>query len=156
MEHRFTYEHLSRNPAGLLHKKNTADPIGPFDGKLGALVEEGWFMVTPNALGLYWPPLGINWEMYIRADFRYGSDDPLLWPQFYVCSNSWLGCIRKCPKDPLDPFFPLYDSVKRSDFSTFAYGSEDNRLRTFLSMSFSHLQTAAKRVIEMSKSQMAS
>ncbi|PBK94395.1 hypothetical protein ARMGADRAFT_1079087 [Armillaria gallica] len=111
MEHWFTYEHLSKNPTGLLHKKNTADPIGPFDGKLGALVEEGWFMVTSNALGLYQPPLGINREMYMRADFRYGADDPLLWLQFYVRSVSWLSCIRKRPKDPLDPFLPLYDPV---------------------------------------------
>ncbi|KAK0471118.1 hypothetical protein IW261DRAFT_1425392 [Armillaria novae-zelandiae] len=129
MEHRFTYEHLSKNPTGLLHKRNTADhilcsineksAIGPFNGKLGALVEEGWFMVTPNALGLYHPPLGINREMYIQADFRYGADDPLLWPQFYR------------PKDPLNPFLPLYDSITRSDFSTFSYASQDNQLGTF-------------------------
>ncbi|KAK0498191.1 hypothetical protein EDD18DRAFT_1103789 [Armillaria luteobubalina] len=65
-----TFEHLSKNPSA----------IRSFNGKLGALVEEGWFMVTPNVLGLYQPPLGINWEMYIRADFRYGADDSLLWP----------------------------------------------------------------------------
>ncbi|KAK0493803.1 hypothetical protein EDD18DRAFT_1356282 [Armillaria luteobubalina] len=156
MEHQFTYEHLSKNPTGLLHKRNTADPIGPFDGKLGALVEEGWFMVTPNASGLYQPPLGINREMYIQADFRYGADDPLLWLQFYVRSNSWLGCVRKRPKDPLDPFLPLYDSVTRSDFSTFSYASQDNQLGTFSSASFTHLQTAAKKIIDMSESQMAS
>ncbi|KAK0474114.1 hypothetical protein IW261DRAFT_1423216 [Armillaria novae-zelandiae] len=33
----------------------------PFNGKLGALVEEGWFMVTPNVLQLY--QLSINREI---------------------------------------------------------------------------------------------
>ncbi|PBK88920.1 hypothetical protein ARMGADRAFT_1084027 [Armillaria gallica] len=113
-------------------------------------------MVTPNALGLYQPPLGINREMYMQADFRYGADNPLLWPQFYVRSVSWLSCIRKCPKDPLDPFLPLYDPVTRSDFSTFEYASQDNQLRTFSSASFARLHMAAQKVINMSESQTAS
>ncbi|PBK87924.1 hypothetical protein ARMGADRAFT_1085264 [Armillaria gallica] len=156
MEHRFTYTHLSKNPTGLLHKKNTVDSIRPFNGKLGTLVEEGWFMVTPNVLGLYHPPLGVNREMYMRADFRYSADDPLLWPQFYVRSNSWLSCIRKCPNDPLDPLQPLYDPIKRSDFSSLDSASPDNQLGKFSNASFVHLRTAAQKVIDMSESQMAS
>ncbi|KAK0437438.1 uncharacterized protein EV420DRAFT_1669754 [Desarmillaria tabescens] len=153
MESQFTYEHLSNDPTGLLHKRNVAAPIGPFDGRLGALVEKGWFMVTPNALGLYQPSLGINREMYMRADFRYAADDPLLWPQFYVRSDPWLSCIRKRPKDPLDPFLPLYNPVARSDFSTSGSASQDSQLGKFSDASFICLRAAAQKVIDMSESQ---
>ncbi|KAK0440024.1 uncharacterized protein EV420DRAFT_1733361 [Desarmillaria tabescens] len=149
MESQFTYEHLSNDPTGLLHKRNVAAPIGPFDGRLGALVEKGWFMVTPNALGLYQPPLGINREMYMRADFRYAADDPLLWPQFYVRSDPWLSCIRKRPKDPLDPFLPLYNPVARSDFSTSGSASQDSQLGKFSDASFICLRAAAQKVIDI-------
>ncbi|KAK0184968.1 hypothetical protein F5146DRAFT_1006027 [Armillaria mellea] len=108
MEHEFTYESLNKNPAGLLHKKDIVNSIGPFDGKLGVVIDKEWFMVTPNAHGLYQPPLGINWEMYMQVDFKYGADDPLLWPQFYTRSNPWFSCIQKHPRDLLDCFLPLY------------------------------------------------
>ncbi|KAK0430238.1 uncharacterized protein EV420DRAFT_1657730 [Desarmillaria tabescens] len=131
---------------------NTA--IGPFDGRLGALVEKGWFMVTPNALGLYQPPLGINREMYMRADFRYAADDPLLWPQFYVRSDPWLSCIRKRPKDPLDPFLPLYNPVARSDFSTSGICITGQSTRKkFSDASLFVYARPLRKVIDMSESQ---
>ncbi|KAK0477243.1 hypothetical protein IW261DRAFT_1420968 [Armillaria novae-zelandiae] len=67
---------------------------------------------------MYQPPLGINQEMYMWTDFKYGADDPLLWPQFYMHSDPWLCCIRKRPRDSLDPFQPLYEPITRSNFDT--------------------------------------
>ncbi|KAK0485579.1 hypothetical protein EDD18DRAFT_1111260 [Armillaria luteobubalina] len=67
--------------------------VGPFDGRLGMLIDKEWPIITPNRSGLYQPPLGINQEMYMWADFKYSANDPLLWPQFYVHSDPWLSCI---------------------------------------------------------------
>ncbi|KAK0498842.1 hypothetical protein EDD18DRAFT_1350279 [Armillaria luteobubalina] len=75
MEHKFTYKYLNENPTGLLHKKDTVNSIGPFDGRLGALIDKEWFMVTPNGSVLCQPPLGINREMYMRSDFKYSAND---------------------------------------------------------------------------------
>ncbi|PBK81832.1 hypothetical protein ARMGADRAFT_1090894 [Armillaria gallica] len=153
MEHQFTYKYLNKNPTGLLHKRDTVNPIGPFDGKLGALIDKEWLMVTPNGSGLYQPPLGINREMYMQADFKYGTDDPLLWPQFYAHSDPWLCCIRKHPRDPLDPFLPLYNPVTRSDFSTSGSPLQDDQLRKFQDASLALLRVSAQKIIDISESQ---
>ncbi len=110
-------------------------------------------MVTPNGSRLYQPPLGINRKMYMWADFKYGADDPLLWPQFYVRSDPWLCCIRKHPRDPLDPFLPLYNPITRSDFSTSGSPLQDNQLGKFQDASLARLRTSAQTIIDISESQ---
>ncbi|KAK0209574.1 hypothetical protein IW262DRAFT_1468839 [Armillaria fumosa] len=147
MEHQFTYKYLNKNPTGILHKKDTVNPVGPFDGRLGVLIDKEWLMITPNGSGLYQPPLGINREMYMRADFKYGADDPLLWPQFYVRSDPWLCCIRKRPRGSLDPdFLPLYEPITRSDFDTSGSPLQDNQLGKFQDTSLARLRASAQKI----------
>jgi hypothetical protein len=54
------------------------------DGWVGAVVGNGeWFVTSPNTEFVPQPPLGCTHNMCIRADFWYGDDDPLQWPQPY-------------------------------------------------------------------------
>jgi hypothetical protein len=41
-------------------------------------------------------------EVKLRADIRYGPDDPTLWPQPWVGSYCHLGAILRMPNDPND------------------------------------------------------
>ncbi|KAK0213711.1 hypothetical protein IW262DRAFT_1467054 [Armillaria fumosa] len=126
MEHQFTYEYLNKNPTGILHKKDTANPVGPFDGRLGMLINKEWLMITPNRSGLYQPPLGINQEMYMWADFK-GSLDP--------------------------DFLPLYEPITRSDFDTSGSPLQDNQLGKFQDTSLTQLCASAQKIISISESQ---
>ncbi|KAK0492345.1 hypothetical protein EDD18DRAFT_1358010 [Armillaria luteobubalina] len=123
MEHQFTYEYLSKNPTGILHKKDNANPVRPFDGRLGTLIDKEWLIITPNASRLYQPTLGINREMYMQADFKYGADNPLLWPQFY------------------------------SDFDTSGSPLQDNQLGKLQDISLARLRASAQKIVNISESQ---
>ncbi|SJK98907.1 uncharacterized protein ARMOST_02183 [Armillaria ostoyae] len=151
MENQFSYETLQKNPNLILHKKQPDLPVGPLDGKRGAVLSPEWFILTPNATELYQPPLGRNREMFMRADFRYGDDDPLSWPQFYLRSHCWLACIRKRPISKSDPFYPLYDTPSRRDFSMLDSTSLVSGLGILSGPSFSRLQAACQKVINMSE-----
>ena len=41
-------------------------------------------------------------EVYMRADYRYGPDDPTLWPQPWIVQYPHLGAIPRKPNDPKD------------------------------------------------------
>jgi hypothetical protein len=41
-------------------------------------------------------------EVKLRADIRYGPDDPTLWPQPWVGLYCHLGAIPRKPDDPND------------------------------------------------------
>ncbi|KAK0484118.1 hypothetical protein EDD18DRAFT_1361965 [Armillaria luteobubalina] len=154
MEHQFTYKYLSKNPTGILHKKDNANSVRPFDGRLGMLIDKEWLIITPNVSGLYQPPLGINREMYMRADFKYSADNPLLWPQFYVHSDPWLSCIQKHPRGLLDrDFLPLYEPITWSDFNTSGSLLQDNQLGKLQDISLAQLCTSAQKIVNISESQ---
>lgn len=66
------------------------------DGRVGAVLLGGFFFVTsPNMDVVYEPPLGKNRAMFLRRDYRYADDDPLLWPQPYVRSACHHGAIPR-------------------------------------------------------------
>jgi hypothetical protein len=56
-----------------------------------------WFITSPNMDFVPQPPLVCTRNMRIRADFKYGEDDPLQWPQPYLSSDCHLGVIPLCP-----------------------------------------------------------
>ncbi|KAK0435809.1 uncharacterized protein EV420DRAFT_1652949 [Desarmillaria tabescens] len=87
-----------------------------WDGLHGALVNDNIFITSPNCTGLYSPPLGVNREMWMREDFRYGVDDPLSWPQPYCRTRPHLACMRLCPRDDSDPDVPLFELLLQEDF----------------------------------------
>lgn len=90
--------------------------LTPFDGRVGAVVADGrYFITSPNMDIVYAPPFGLNRSMRFRSDFRYGEDDPLLWPQPYLPHVCHLGCIPLCP--PSDQLLAImWWKLTREDF----------------------------------------
>ncbi|KAK0435124.1 uncharacterized protein EV420DRAFT_1653431 [Desarmillaria tabescens] len=108
---------IRSNPAILLHNGAANTSLGPFDGKWGTVFDNiDCFIITPNAGMICMPPMGTNREVYMRANYRYGHDDPLQWPQAYVEQFPHLACIRRIEPDPSDIFHPLYRSLTNYDF----------------------------------------
>lgn len=62
------------------------------------------------------PPLGVNREVYMWADYRYGHNDPLHWPQAYVEQFPHLACLRYIEPEPSDAFYLLYHRLTEYDF----------------------------------------
>ena len=69
---------------------------------------------TPNQTRIFLPSMQ-QIELKLRADVRYGPDDPTLWPEQYC----HLGAIPKKPDDPNDPFLIMWSDPTRDDFKSF-------------------------------------
>ena len=55
-------------------------------------------------------------EVFLRSDFRYGPDDPTLWPQPYLIQYPHLGAIPRRPEDPNHPLSIMWWNPTRDDF----------------------------------------
>jgi hypothetical protein len=55
-------------------------------------------------------------EVKLRADVRYGPDDPTLWPQPWVRSYCHLGAIPRKPDDPNDSLSIMWWDPSSDDF----------------------------------------
>ena len=58
-------------------------------------------------------------EVKLRADVRYGPDDPTLWPQHWVELHCHLGAIPRKPDDPNDPLSIMWWDPTPDDFKFF-------------------------------------
>jgi len=58
-------------------------------------------------------------EVKLRADVRYGPDDPTLWPQPWVGTYCHLGAIPRKPDDPNDTLSIMWWDLTRDDFESF-------------------------------------
>lgn len=89
----------------------------PFDGQVGAVIENGeMFVVSPNMDIIYAPPLGKNRVMCMRDDFRFGDDDPWQWPQPYSISLCHFAAIPRRPLDERDPNSIMWWTPTRESF----------------------------------------
>jgi hypothetical protein len=82
---------------------------------VGAVVRNGkWFVTSLNMEFVPQPPLGHTQNMHICADFQYGDDNPLQWPQPYVASDCHLGSIPLCP-GPDNPMSIMWSDPEPKD-----------------------------------------
>src|SRR5271168_1743680 len=58
-------------------------------------------------------------EVKLRADLRYGPDDPMLWPQPWVDNYCHLGAIPRKPDDPNDSLSIMWWDPTSDDFESF-------------------------------------
>ncbi|KAJ7174488.1 hypothetical protein C8R46DRAFT_1214688 [Mycena filopes] len=68
----------------LLRNRAPDASLGPFDGKVGAIVEcngDHYFITTNTDYIPTLPSIQTPHKVYLRSDMRYGTDDPTLWPQ---------------------------------------------------------------------------
>jgi hypothetical protein len=116
---------IGRNPDGkfaFIPLYNCANsppivPLGPFDGRVAAIMGE-YVCTTPNQGKIFLPPFQKT-EMKLRADVRYGPDDPTLWPQPWVELYCHLGAIPRRPDDPTDPLSIMWWDPTLDDFKFF-------------------------------------
>ena len=59
-------------------------------------------------------------EVKLRADIRYGPDDPTLWPQPLVEVYCHLGAIPRKPDDPNDHLSIMWWDPTLDDFKSFS------------------------------------
>ena len=94
--------------------------MGPFDGRVAAVIED-FVCTTPNQTRIFLPSFQKT-EVKLRADVRYGPDDPTLWPQPYVESCCHLGAIPRKPDDLNDPLSIMWWDPTSDDFESFGAG----------------------------------
>jgi hypothetical protein len=58
-------------------------------------------------------------EVKLRADIRYGPDDPILWPQPWIEYYCHLGAIPRKPDNPDDPLSIMWWDPTPDDFKLF-------------------------------------
>jgi hypothetical protein len=92
-------------------------PLGPFDGRVAAVVED-YICTTPNQTCIFLPSFQKT-DLKLRADVRYGPDDPMLWPQPWVDKYCHLGAIPRKPDDPNDPLSIMWWDPTCDDFKSF-------------------------------------
>ena len=60
-------------------------PIGPLDGKVGAIILDGFsFIMLLNQKHIPYPLLGHQCPVQLHADLCYADDNPILWPQPFI------------------------------------------------------------------------
>ncbi|KAJ7073384.1 hypothetical protein B0H15DRAFT_963730 [Mycena belliarum] len=81
----------------LLKNRTPNAILGPFDSKVSAIVRvEGTpYFVTTNVDYIPAIPVRENHTVYLREDYRFGDDDPTLWPQGYSSRVCHLAAIHK-------------------------------------------------------------
>lgn len=95
-----------------------------FDSKIGAVVEitgESYF-ITTNADYIPMPPIRPDHSIYVRADYRWGDDDPTLWPQNYSASLCHLGAIHRPITDKKRNLWIMWWNPTPDDFIPFEKG----------------------------------
>jgi hypothetical protein len=98
-------------------------PFGPFDGRVAAVVGD-FVCTTPNQTKIFLPPMQKT-EVRLRANARYGPDDPTLWPQPWVDQYCHLGAIPRKPDDPNDPLSVMWWDPTDDDFESLSGGLFD-------------------------------
>ena len=72
---------------------------------------------TPNQTRIFLPSFQKS-EVKLRADIRYGPDDPMLWPQPWVDLYCHLGTIPRKPDDPNDRLSIMWWDPTLDDFKS--------------------------------------
>ena len=120
---------IGRNPDGMFNFYPSTlvlislVPLGPFDGLVAAVVED-FVCTTPNQKCIFLPSMKST-DLKLRADVRYGPDDPTLWPQPWVDNYCHLGAIPRKPVDPDDLLSIMWWDPTCDDFISFGNGSVD-------------------------------
>lgn len=91
--------------------------MGVFDGRVAAVVGD-FVCTTPNQTRIFLPATQST-EVKLRADLRYGPDNPMLWPQPWVNNYCHLGAIPRKPDDPNDSLSIMWWDPTSDDFESF-------------------------------------
>ena len=122
---------------------STIVPLGPFDGRVAAILTD-FVCTTPNQDRIYLPPMQRR-EVHLRADFRYGPDDPTLWPQPWVKEYPHLGAIPRKPDDCDNPLSIMWWDPTLKEFDSYNGGLVD-RIGELLKSKFLEFEKMKKNL----------
>ena len=122
-----------------------------FDGKVTAAIEQ-FVCTTPNQDRIYLPPMQMR-DVFLCSDFRYGPDDPTLWPQPFLYEYPHLGAIPRRPKDNNDRLSIMWWNPTRSNFFPLENGVLDGlgQLSTSVYWTFQEMSKGLKERVEIYK-----
>ncbi|KAK0482013.1 hypothetical protein EDD18DRAFT_1362808 [Armillaria luteobubalina] len=94
------------------------------------------------------PPIGAQREVYMRANYRYGIDDHVQWPQAYIEQYPHFACIHRVAPEEGKALCPLFHGLTHYNFmecddTAIVKGVGHLRHLTFL-----RLQSACQGVID--------
>jgi hypothetical protein len=89
-------------------------------------------------------------DVFLRSDFRYGPDDPTLWPQPFLFEYPHLGAIPRRPENPNDPLSLMWWNPTRSEFFLLENGVLDGigQLSTSKYWAFQDMSKGLKERVE--------
>jgi hypothetical protein len=92
-------------------------------------------------------------NVYLRSDFRYGPDDPTLWPQPFLYEYPHLAVIPRRPEDPKDPLSIMWWNPTRAEFFPLENGVLDGlgQLSTSIYWTFQEMSKGLKERVEIYK-----
>lgn len=135
-------EELAHNPELLLHNSrreliilhyldsslilHTAPDFplnSPHHGRVGAVLKDGnYFIMSPYPQqSIPCPPF--DSVVQLRADWRFGPDDPTSWPQVFMSAFRHYCVIKAKPSDPFDPDNIWWKPLEEPDFHPGPRGS---------------------------------
>ncbi|KAK0478041.1 hypothetical protein EDD18DRAFT_1364965 [Armillaria luteobubalina] len=62
------------------------------------------------------PPIGAQREVYMQANYRYGIDDHVQWPQAYIEQYPHFACIHRVAPEEGKALHPLFHGLTHYDF----------------------------------------
>ncbi|PBK84234.1 hypothetical protein ARMGADRAFT_1088687 [Armillaria gallica] len=105
------------DPKLLLHNSAASTPNGPFNGKYSTILDgQDSFIVTPNSSIMPRPPISAQCEVYMQANYQYGIDDHLQWPQAYIEQFPHFACIHRVAPEGAKALRPLFHGLTNYDF----------------------------------------
>ncbi|KAJ7653449.1 hypothetical protein B0H17DRAFT_1147100 [Mycena rosella] len=79
-------QELHTKPIDFLRNQNFQSALGPFDGRVATIATlrgETYYITTNADYVPALPSLELPHALYLRSDMRYGTDDPIQWPQLW-------------------------------------------------------------------------
>lgn len=86
------------------------------DGRVGAVIDNGNHFITTHTQKYIPLPQLTRRETRLRADCRYGEDDPLQWPQLFSAEYPYFAAIPRLPEGA-DPLRVIWWDLTKADFT---------------------------------------
>ncbi|KAK0460784.1 hypothetical protein IW261DRAFT_1577485 [Armillaria novae-zelandiae] len=137
------------NPKLLLHNGAASTSNSPFNGRYGTILDgQDSIIVTPNSSFMPRPPIGAQCEVYMRANYQYGTDDHLQWPQAYIDQYPHFACIHRVVLEGNRALCPLFHGLTHYDFVECDDTAIVKGVGCLRPLTFLRLQSACQAVID--------
>ncbi|KAL0571999.1 hypothetical protein V5O48_009965 [Marasmius crinis-equi] len=100
----------------IVNNARTDPPPLALEGRVGAFVANQQFFLTSPTSDKIFEPLLDRREIYLRSDYHFGPEDPLLYPQPLLQSRCHHAAIPRRPLNGQDPMAKWWESLSFEAF----------------------------------------